>query len=134
MENIYLTLPSNTPDFNDNTTSEFRVKLPNPIELQGEWEMALVEMQYPHSWDNIVQNPCKFYKTMTENSFMVQLQPVYKYKEGIVLKYEIPPGSYDTVNALVEGINYSLATWNFTAADVSKYNSFSKSMLTICLK
>ena len=65
MEDFYLTLPSNVFGFPSepflgshgqtpgNKTNNYRTKLPENIKLDGEWEMALVEMQYPMTWDNI---------------------------------------------------------------------------------
>ena len=40
---FYLTLPSNVSldVFPDNKTSEYRVKLPQPVELDGNWEVGL---------------------------------------------------------------------------------------------
>ena len=55
---FYLTLPSNSSaDAFDkkNTQSEFQIQLPEPIELKGDWEVGLAEIQYPSSWYNI---PC----------------------------------------------------------------------------
>ena len=52
MSDFYLVLPSNV-DQPGNATNQFRVRLPDPIELNGKWEVALVEMMYPHSWPNV---------------------------------------------------------------------------------
>ncbi len=53
MDNLYLTLPSNTKDFPMNTPADFCVRLPYPLDLDGDSELGLVEMQYPFSWDNV---------------------------------------------------------------------------------
>ena len=37
----------------DNTMAHFKTKLPNRVELDGRWEVGLVEMQYPHTWYNL---------------------------------------------------------------------------------
>lgn len=49
---FYVTLPSNGSKrfFKDNTTSCFRNHLAQALELEGQWEVALVEMQYPITW------------------------------------------------------------------------------------
>ena len=39
--------------FPNNTVANFRVKLAETIELTGEWEVALAEFNYPHSWSVI---------------------------------------------------------------------------------
>ena len=53
---FYLTLPSNSSAafFPDNTLTHYFTKLPHAIDLKGgEWEVGLVEIQYPHTWYNI---------------------------------------------------------------------------------
>jgi hypothetical protein len=49
---FYLTLPSNASldVFPDNKTTEYRVKLPQPIDLDGNWEVGLYSISYPHTW------------------------------------------------------------------------------------
>ena len=32
-----------------NTQSEFKIQLPEPIDLQGDWEVVLVEIQHRNS-------------------------------------------------------------------------------------
>jgi hypothetical protein len=41
--------------FPSNTVPNFKVKLPETISLTGDWEVALVEMQYAHTWSTIRQ-------------------------------------------------------------------------------
>ena len=36
-----------------NEQSDYRVRLPYKVVLDGNWEVALCELQYPHSWYNI---------------------------------------------------------------------------------
>ncbi|CAH3136020.1 unnamed protein product, partial [Porites lobata] len=52
---FYLHLPSNSSldKFPHNTLTEYRVSLPQTLNLTGEWEVALTEIHYPHSWNNI---------------------------------------------------------------------------------
>ena len=55
---FYLWLPSNSSSdvFPRNTLSEYRVRLPNSIQLSGDWEVALTEIQYKKNWHNIREN------------------------------------------------------------------------------
>ena len=39
--------------FPDNKTSNFVTKLSGTLQLDGEWEVGLAEMDYPHTWYNI---------------------------------------------------------------------------------
>ncbi len=52
---FYLTLPSNSSKdfYPDNTLTHYFTKLPQAVDLKGEWEVGLVEIQYPHSWYNV---------------------------------------------------------------------------------
>ena len=55
MASFYITLPSNSSPtvYPNNTLTNYRVKLPQPISLEGEWEVGLAEIIYPHQWYNI---------------------------------------------------------------------------------
>ena len=55
---FYLHLPSNASldKFPTNTLTEYRVCLPQTISLSGDWEVALTEIHYPHSWNNVQGN------------------------------------------------------------------------------
>ena len=52
---FFLTLPSNSSVkwFKDNKPQNYKVQLPQPLELEGKWEAALVEIQYPKTWLNM---------------------------------------------------------------------------------
>ncbi len=123
---MYVSLPSNTADFPGNTTSEYRVKLPYPIELQGDWEVALVEIQYPHSHDNIVATASDIAK-MEENCFLINLPPAKELPVGMVLKFAISPGTYDTVQGLIENIHESLKNWDIDLDSILKINNMAVS-------
>ena len=53
-----LTLPSNASiTFSpDNKPANYSTTLPSPISLEGEWEVALIDIQYPHNWMNITKD------------------------------------------------------------------------------
>ena len=55
---FYFTLPSNASAamYPRNTASEYRTQLPDPVELEGDWEVGLAEIQYPKSWNSIPRN------------------------------------------------------------------------------
>ena len=52
---FYVTLPSNSSIeyFNDKKISNFVTKLPKTIQLDGEWEVGIAEIDYPDTWYNI---------------------------------------------------------------------------------
>ena len=49
---FYLTLPSNASSdvFPDNKTTSYRVKFPQTIYLEGNWEVGLYSISYPNAW------------------------------------------------------------------------------------
>ena len=63
--------------FANNTTAKFVTKLPDVLELDGEWEVALSEIHYPHAWFNVPRDTCKFivyYKCgLTESKLRISL-------------------------------------------------------------
>ena len=90
---FYLWLPSNSSMdmFPNNTLTEYRVKLPQSIKLVEEWEVAITEIQYPHTWNNV-------HETLKWNRFYV--------KKGIaVTAYPIPSGHYNSMESIIEKMN-----------------------------
>ena len=55
---FYMTLPSNASmkTHLDNTLTHYVTELPHRVELVGEWECGLTEMQYSHTWYNVTEN------------------------------------------------------------------------------
>ena len=113
---FYLHLPSNSSldNFPDNTLTEYRVSLPQTITLEGEWKVALTEIHYPHSWNNI------------RGDFM----------NRILLRNEdfpiwavliIPPGHYSTIEDVIAKMNELVAKDQRCKDDVKfTYDSFSR--------
>ena len=94
---FYLTLPSNASldVFPDNKTTEYRVKLPQPIELDGNWEVGLYSIFYTNTW-------CTLRNINVDTHFY--------YVEGTgwpsvaTMKYE----HYETMQDFVKNMNASL--------------------------
>ena len=62
MSSFYMTLPSDSALFPNNTTAQFRNRLAKPIELQKEdWEVALAEIIIPSGVFNITEEESRFY-------------------------------------------------------------------------
>ena len=55
---FYMTLPSNASmkTHPDNTLTHYTTDLPQRIDLTGEWECGLAEIQYLHTWYNVTEN------------------------------------------------------------------------------
>ena len=63
MTHFHVTLPSNNSldTHPNNTTSRFTVKLPDQIELNGDYEVGLAELLYPHTWFNFYNSDGHFH-------------------------------------------------------------------------
>ena len=103
---FYVNLPSNTQInkedvWRQNTTSQFRVRLPHEMRLVGEWQVALAEILYPHSWDNVTYDADD--STGSENSviFARIAEPRKVYHSSI------DAGHYDTAEGLLQALEYS---------------------------
>ena len=65
MSDFYVTLPSNASMdyYKANTLANFTTRLPNVIDLTGDWEVGLVEIQYPHNWYNVpAEESCRTFR------------------------------------------------------------------------
>jgi len=51
-DDFFITLPSNVTGHPDNTPSNYTTTLPAPLELSGNWEVALLETHYFKDWPN----------------------------------------------------------------------------------
>ena len=97
MTQQYITLPSNTPDFSTNRTNSFRVKLPYAFSFEGNWELALSEVQYPVSWNTV---------KVTDGNIWI----VYNHNGiRVLLKFQVKNGFYNDINELVYAVNYALS-------------------------
>ena len=96
---FYLTLPSNSSMeyFPANTLTNFKTKLAQPLELTGEWEVAISEFQYPRSWYNL------------RKGFDSHIY-VDSGGQGYFLTSSAPHGYYPTVKEFVSAVNKTLKT------------------------
>ena len=55
VSSFYMTLPSNSSMtiFPNNTVAEYKVKLPEQVDLSGNWEVGLASITFTHTWFNI---------------------------------------------------------------------------------
>ena len=127
-----LTLPSNASiTFSpDNKPANYTTTLPSPISLEGEWEVALIDLQYPHNWMNITKDIYLIVLIETSNKdkgFRTTLSSVLfnsksKYEEecgtelrkqlwsktldDILLLYaRLPKGYYANIGELITTLN-----------------------------
>ncbi|GFW99436.1 uncharacterized protein TNCV_3007381 [Trichonephila clavipes] len=82
--------------FPENKISHFKTQLPSPVSLNGEWEVGLSEIIYPHSWLNVNE---------TNNYFL------YKAGDGNIsstVKRTIDVGCYETMLDIISAVQLAL--------------------------
>jgi len=97
MTEFYLTIPSNTHI--GNKTCDFRVELPDVIKLSGQWDVALAQIQYPKSWNNVTEEP-DLRPFFNKNDIFIMLED----SSHRSFQVTIPTSHYDTVNDLLSVI------------------------------
>ncbi|GFS59558.1 uncharacterized protein TNIN_195711 [Trichonephila inaurata madagascariensis] len=95
---FYVTLPSDSSMhfFPENKISHFKTQLPSPVYLNGEWEVGLSEIIYPHSWLNVNE---------TNNYFRYN---VYDGNISSTVKGTIDVGSYETMFDIISAVQLAL--------------------------
>jgi len=78
-DSFYMTLPSTASHklYTKNTSSNYITKFPNPLTLNGNWEVGLTEIHLPCQWHNI---------TSQNNTF----DTTYRRKDIVIAKCDIP--------------------------------------------
>ena len=92
---FYLYLPSNSSldKFSKNTLTEYRVCLPQTISLTGDWEVALTNIHYPHSWNNVQGD--------FRNRFYLRNPKLDGMWETLI----VPPGHYSSITDVIAKMN-----------------------------
>lgn len=112
MMSFYVTLPSDSSlsYFSENKISHYVTRLPTLVELKGEWEVGLVELIYPHTWNNITEYTNGYEYVLGENIPWTNGRPrnesEYEVGESEVKKVRIPPGYYESPNDIIKVLNY----------------------------
>ena len=76
--------------FPDNTLSSFTNFLPQKVNLEGQWEVAISETSYPLMYQNITEGKFKFFDNKLSKSTST---------------YSIEPGLYNSITDFVEAMN-----------------------------
>lgn len=88
-----VTLPCNASLdlYADNQISNYKTKLTKQLDLKGQWEVAMLEIQYPRTWKTFSKEDATFLVTDT------------KLKQ--TTRVTITRGFYNDINALISEIN-----------------------------
>ena len=76
--------------FSNNTLSSFTNFLPEQVNLEGQWEVAISETSYHSMYQNITEGYFKFFD-----------EKLSKFKSN----YNLEPGLYTSITDIVEGMN-----------------------------
>ena len=110
---FYVTLPSNSSMqyFTDTKTSNFVTKLSRTLQPDGEWQVGLAEIDYPHTWYNICEG---------KNSLEIYVSDKWAQETSI------QPGYYEKVQDVIDTLcKAGLAN----TTDVVSYDDTSKRAL-----
>jgi len=101
MSEFYMTLPSNASleTFPKNTQSDFKVRLQQPLRLEGKWQVGVVEVHYPNSWNNV-----------TDGKIIITQKP------GSAKVMFVETGRYRTVEEILNAIHDQLSNFNIQHA------------------
>ena len=71
---FFITLPSDSSAayYPNNTVARFVTRLPERISLEGDYEMALAEIIYPHTWYNLDNTGNKYWIKHENRTFVLQ--------------------------------------------------------------
>ena len=92
MESFTIELVSNASGefFPNNTLSSFTNFLPEQVNLEGQWEVAISEISYPSMYQNITEGYFKFFDEKLSKSTST---------------YNLEPGLYPSTTDIVKAIN-----------------------------
>ena len=93
---FYITLPSNasTDYYPDNKASTYQIRMPRTMYLSGNYEVALAEIQYPHTWSTLRPN-LEYYVICYSNHSAVDIRTTLY----------MPQGYYRTANEFIQALN-----------------------------
>ena len=116
-EGFYLSLPSNSSMeyFEDNKVNNFVTKLPQSIELTGNWEVGLVDIQFPVNWTNL---------TKAQGKVLISLYNE-RHEAIDLFGVELEGGYYGSGEDLVQGLNLLLKRRKMAKRVNFKYDAFS---------
>ncbi len=127
---FYLTLPSNSSMdyYPDNTLTTYTTKLSQPLELEGEWEVGLAEIQYPRSWYNVLKGEevfCLAIKNIPETKPILSKVKIRHYSsvaklvkefekdmtndsEKTVFLLRVKPGYYSDITKIIDKLEKTI--------------------------
>ena len=93
--------------------NNYRVRLAQRIRLEGDWEVALAEVTYPHSWFNFNKG---------DAVLKITTKPTTRAAEKVHILCEIYPNQYSDAEQLVGALNFN---YNFALDEHVLYGTIS---------
>lgn len=87
--------------FKSNTTDNFRVHLAHPLNLEGSWEVALVECSYPRTFYNVPLTSYFEYRMISFDD-KIPANKIYSEVRRILIK----GGYYSAASQLIQELKY----------------------------
>lgn len=100
---FYVELISNSVSYADNTLTDFKNKLSLITPLNGQWEVALVEISYTKSWKNVIEDCQLFIDSDISSNLSSNSTVTDTYVAGI-----LKAGHYDSIEILLNEIENKL--------------------------
>ena len=130
----YITLPSNSSYkyYPNNKSSDYRVHLARELKYTGDYEVALVQFIYTHSWYNLPERACNIeirrriiYNDSSNNSSARQYNGTYNAK--------LTPGNYRSPEHLIDTLNKTIIKTlkNLPQAYIGVADQFAEDDVTI---
>jgi len=86
----------------NNTLTSFVTRLQTTIDLTGDWEVALSELHFPHSWYNVPREGMGF---VIDGDAYTD----YDDHQHFFIGVQLPGGYYDTLKDVINALNDSIA-------------------------
>ena len=112
-DKFFIVLPSDSSMkvYPENKLSSYTTFIPSEIKVDpSKWEVALQEIQFPHSWFNIRKGYNKLHKIYyeldlkekkdVEDSYPNHIIPINSTQ--MIRKIEVPYGGYEQIESLIE--------------------------------
>lgn len=108
MTHFHVTLPSDSSleTYPNNTASRFTVRLPDRVELDGDYEVGLAELMYPHTWFNFDNSNERFhiFNRLRENQMKKYVFRSGYYPDAVTFAHSL---NQQIIKALTEAEHYN---------------------------
>src|SRR3981081_1120525 len=107
MAHFYLTLPSNSSEryYPDNKVTRYTTRLQKTIDLEGDWEAALVKMMFTKTWYTIPKHSGQFYFSCFNcEDFVPRAMTTTYSPNDYTVHMTVPFGHYTKMQEIVDAI------------------------------